>query len=180
MTDTAPPEPIRRVIAFVNTFDVEARTDAIATSADLAAWLQEHELLAEGETITATDVAAAVRLREALRSALLAHDDHGHAARQDAALATVALQLTIRGDGSIVLMADEAGTPALGRLVAPIPAAIADGSWSRTKVCPMDACLWAFYDQSRNRSRRWCSMDVCGNREKTRTFRERQRTDEAV
>ena len=30
-----------------------------------------------------------------------------------------------------------------------------------------------FYDQSRNRSRAWCSMEVCGNREKARSFRVR-------
>jgi predicted RNA-binding Zn ribbon-like protein len=63
---------------------------------------------------------------------------------------------------------------ALGTIVAGVPGAVADGSWVRAKVCPKDSCRWAFYDQSRNRSRRWCTMDVCGNREKTRAFRERQ------
>jgi predicted RNA-binding Zn ribbon-like protein len=31
--------------------------------------------------------------------------------------------------------------------------------------------VWVFYDRSRNRSRHWCSMGVCGNRAKTRTYR---------
>ena len=43
------------------------------------------------------------------------------------------------------------------------------------QVCVADDCQWAFYDTSKNRSRHWCSMGVCGNRQKTRTYRARQR-----
>jgi len=49
------------------------------------------------------------------------------------------------------------------------------GSWRHLKICPADDCLWAFYDTSRNHSRRWCSMEVCGNRNKVRAFRGRSR-----
>jgi predicted RNA-binding Zn ribbon-like protein len=49
------------------------------------------------------------------------------------------------------------------------------GEWDRFKICPADACRWAFFDRSRNRSRTWCSMQVCGNREKARAWRERAR-----
>ena len=45
--------------------------------------------------------------------------------------------------------------------------------WERFKVCPADDCRWVFFDRSRNRSRTWCSMRVCGNREKARAWRER-------
>ncbi|MGW5050945.1 CGNR zinc finger domain-containing protein [Actinokineospora sp. NPDC004072] len=45
--------------------------------------------------------------------------------------------------------------------------------WERFKICPADDCQWAFFDRSRNRSRTWCSMRVCGNREKARAWRER-------
>ncbi|MGH2778535.1 MAG: CGNR zinc finger domain-containing protein, partial [Actinomycetota bacterium] len=31
----------------------------------------------------------------------------------------------------------------------------------------------AFYDHSKNRSGKWCTMRVCGNRAKTRAYRER-------
>jgi len=48
-----------------------------------------------------------------------------------------------------------------------------DGSWQRLKACRSDTCRWAFVDHARNRSRQWCSMSVCGNREKARVFRER-------
>ena len=47
------------------------------------------------------------------------------------------------------------------------------GRFARIKLCPCPGCGWAFYDRSRNRSRTWCSMEVCGNRVKARTFREK-------
>jgi predicted RNA-binding Zn ribbon-like protein len=45
--------------------------------------------------------------------------------------------------------------------------------WERLQVCPEDDCAGAFYDESRNRSRRWCSMNVYGNRQKVRAYRDR-------
>ena len=39
----------------------------------------------------------------------------------------------------------------------------------RVKECPgADDCGWLFYDQSKNASRRWCSMEGCGSRVKMR------------
>jgi predicted RNA-binding Zn ribbon-like protein len=43
----------------------------------------------------------------------------------------------------------------------------------RVKECAADNCNWLFLDMSRNRSRRWCDMKVCGNRAKARRFSER-------
>jgi predicted RNA-binding Zn ribbon-like protein len=36
------------------------------------------------------------------------------------------------------------------------------------RQCPGEGCAWLFLDTSRNKSRRWCSMEVCGNRSKAR------------
>ena len=44
----------------------------------------------------------------------------------------------------------------------------------RVKECAAENCNWLFLDKSRNRSRRWCDMAVCGNRAKARRFRERE------
>ena len=167
---------MQRLVAFVNTRDVEGGAEEIPTAAALEAWLRDHGLLLDGEGVTEADLDAGHALREALRTALLAHGEHSGGAGE--VLATIPLQLVIHADGTTSVRAAGAGTaPALARLVAAIPAAVADGSWWRTKACSKDACRWAYYDRSRNRSRRWCSMDVCGNREKTRTFRERHRDD---
>ncbi len=60
---------------------------------------------------------------------------------------------------------------AVGRIVAAVAELATTPEWPRLKACRDDHCRVAFYDKSRNRSRAWCSMEVCGNREKARTFR---------
>jgi predicted RNA-binding Zn ribbon-like protein len=39
---------------------------------------------------------------------------------------------------------------------------------SRVRTCAAENCAWLFIDRSRNRSRQWCDMSVCGNRAKAR------------
>ncbi|GAA0717573.1 CGNR zinc finger domain-containing protein [Dokdonella soli] len=47
---------------------------------------------------------------------------------------------------------------------------------ARLKQCPApDGCGWLFYDVSKNSTRRWCSMRMCGNGAKARRFQSRQR-----
>ena len=41
---------------------------------------------------------------------------------------------------------------------------------ARVRQCGDAECGWFFLDTSRNRSRRWCSMEACGNRNKARRF----------
>jgi predicted RNA-binding Zn ribbon-like protein len=45
----------------------------------------------------------------------------------------------------------------------------------RIKQCEGDPCGWLFFDTSRNRSRRWCSMADCGNRAKARRFYQKEK-----
>ena len=58
----------------------------------------------------------------------------------------------------------------IGELLMSVTAAMTAGNWNRLKVCANDACQRAFYDSSRNRSGRWCSMATCGNRMKGRAY----------
>ena len=44
----------------------------------------------------------------------------------------------------------------------------------RVRACDADTCRWLFLDTSRNHTRRWCDMKVCGNRMKARRFQARQ------
>lgn len=46
---------------------------------------------------------------------------------------------------------------------------------ARVKRCPGKDCGWLFLDTSKNGSRRWCDMAVCGNRARVRAFAERKR-----
>jgi predicted RNA-binding Zn ribbon-like protein len=45
---------------------------------------------------------------------------------------------------------------------------------ARVRPCAAASCGWWFLDDSKNASRRWCDMKICGNREKIRRFRDRQ------
>jgi predicted RNA-binding Zn ribbon-like protein len=45
----------------------------------------------------------------------------------------------------------------------------------RVRLCSNDACGRAFYDESRNRTRRWCDPSGCGNRARVRRHRARAR-----
>jgi predicted RNA-binding Zn ribbon-like protein len=80
-------------------------------------------------------------------------------------------------DGRLKLVparADLSGFEA--RLLLAIECLQAQGAWPRLKACTDDGCQWAFFDTTRNRSRTWCSMEECGNKEKTRRYRERKST----
>jgi len=52
-----------------------------------------------------------------------------------------------------------------------IAEALRDGLWDRFRTCANPACRWGFYDNSKNGSGRWCSMDTCGARNKMSAFR---------
>lgn len=62
----------------------------------------------------------------------------------------------------------------LAEIAASFADLLAHGDPQRIKVCENEACSWAFYDESRSRTRRWCE-DTCGNLVKVRRFRARQR-----
>jgi predicted RNA-binding Zn ribbon-like protein len=166
---------------FVNTLDVDTGQDELLSPEALAAWLRERDL-ATVRAATEDDLRAAVALRESLRAALRAH----HAGAEgtppgelDDVMADYPLQVSLR-TGTPELEPIGGGVHAgLGRIVAAVAASHADRSWSRLKVCAESSCEWAFLDTSRNQSRSWCSMSVCGNRAKTKAYRSRHKQPDA-
>ncbi len=46
---------------------------------------------------------------------------------------------------------------------------------SRLRACNNDECRWLFLDTSKNHTRRWCDMKICGNRMKARRFKAQRR-----
>jgi predicted RNA-binding Zn ribbon-like protein len=50
-----------------------------------------------------------------------------------------------------------------------------EGDFQRIKQCGGHACGWLFYDSTKNNSRRWCEMEVCGNRAKQKRLAARRR-----
>src|SRR4029077_18000382 len=176
-----PPHGLSLVIDFVNTLDVETGVDELASVEGHSTWFSARGLIeARDAKASERDRKRAIELREALRELMLAHTDGERAEGAGAALdrAARAGVLTVRfgADGSAQVGAHGTGFErALARLLIPIVAAGADGSWERVKACRADDCEWAFYDRSRNRSGVWCDMAVCGNRTKVRAFRARGR-----
>ena len=113
----------------------------------------------------------AAELREALRALLYVNNVGGAAPEASAYVdeAARAVRVELRDD-EVVL----AGADPLAEVVATALTAMLDGTWKRLKVCRN--CQWAFYDTSKNRSGSWCSMQLCGNRLKTRAYRTRRRS----
>ncbi|MFC5753494.1 CGNR zinc finger domain-containing protein [Actinomadura rugatobispora] len=170
---------------FVNTLDVECATDAIDAPARLADWLAAHGLAPAGARADQSDVDLAATLREGLRTAMLAHHTLGAAASPlaggglpgdlERSLGRLPLRLTLDGGRPALVPLGGGTTAGLARIAAAVTESAADGTWPRLKVCLEDTCQWAFLDTSKNRSRSWCSMRVCGNRTKTRAYRARRR-----
>jgi len=175
-----PPHNLQLVIDFVNTLDVEDDEDRISTPAELTRWMRDQGLIAgDAPALRAAHVTRATELREALRSVLLAHT---HGERDDAAGAEIEragergqLSVRLHPDGSVQISPRAPGyNGVLAQILVPATYAALDGTWPRLKACNGEDCLEAFYDQSRNRSGRWCDMAVCGNREKVRAYRSKR------
>jgi predicted RNA-binding Zn ribbon-like protein len=45
----------------------------------------------------------------------------------------------------------------------------------RVRACGVETCRWLFLDTSKNHTRRWCDMKICGNRVKARRFQARMK-----
>jgi predicted RNA-binding Zn ribbon-like protein len=177
----AAPGPLALVQAFANTVAEEGhfRWEAIGDPDSLRSWLSRRGLLADGERVGEADVARAKEVRKALRSLLAANNGRGPdaAAIRALNLAAERARLTVRfgADGRATLEPCAGGVDrALGRVLAAVHASMEEGTWGRLKSCANATCGWAFYDRSKNRSGRWCSMEVCGNRTKTRAYRRRR------
>ena len=175
------------VQAFVNSFwDLDGGgVDAWAGVDGYRRWLADRGF-AGATAAGGGDRSRAVELREALRALARRHHDEPADARDAPELpvldalaqrAPVHLRFGAEADGARARheAAGEGADAALALVLGVVAEAMADGTWSRMKACPGPHCGWVFYDGSRNRSRQWCSMQLCGNRVKGREFRARQR-----
>ncbi len=64
---------------------------------------------------------------------------------------------------------------ALGPIALAAVRLFTDGDFHRIRECGGHACGWLFYDRSKNNRRRWCEMEVCGNRANQRRLAARRR-----
>ena len=155
----------------------------------LVAWARLAGLVDDGQAAALLGEAAnrpteatrvlrrAVALREAIYAAMHAVVEDEPV--PDAALATINAEAArasarariVATDGGFAWGWDGAG-PALDRPLWPVARSAAElltsSELPQVRECAADNCAWLFIDTSKNRSRRWCDMAVCGNRAKAR------------
>jgi predicted RNA-binding Zn ribbon-like protein len=186
-----PSAAVALLCGFVNTLDREEGSDQLADADATGRWCAARGLLAPDDRLTAAEHRRVLELREGLRRALQQHAGSGvvdgeaedpELAALNRALATLPIRVRFDGSGGLRL-AGNGGAAAVGALLDAVLRCQVNGDWERLKVCAEDSCRWAYFDASRNRSGRWCSMSECGNRVKMRRAyaarRRRERADPA-
>ena len=184
---------------FVNT--VEGRSSAsprerLASYADLLDWARQARLLGEGQARALAREArgqprqaeAALARGRALREALFGIFSAAAGGRDPAAadlgalneaLSRALARRRLRVERGRAGWAWDEDAAALDRPLWPVAVAAAEllvsPALARVRQCASGGCAWLFLDHSRNRSRRWCDMAVCGNRDKARRHRARGR-----
>lgn len=186
----AEPAPGRLALVerFVNTVDLEHRREMLSAPERLRDVLGLERAI----RISAADLRHALEVRAALRALALANNggepdgEAAHVLERAAERGRLVVRFDgirldgvrldgVRLDGVARLEpATRDVDGALAELVGVVYTAMADGTWTRLKACRRDVCHWLFYDRSRNRSAVWCQMAVCGNRVKTKAYRERR------
>ncbi len=175
------PMPLLLVQAFVNTRDLESKSDLLEAAGPASAWFEAAGLVSSRSSVSPADLELARAARESVRLLLEASPGEAQLSAQLEPLRELAAAhrplLTILDDGVLQLKNarhDDLGD-GLFELLLIIRSAQENGSWDRLKACGNPACRWAFYDRSRNQQGNWCDMAVCGNRLKNRQLRARRR-----
>ena len=130
---------------------------------------------------TAAMLGTALQLRAGIRD-YLQRDPVERGSNKDTirslngALKPFPLAVDLRGkDGARLKATGEDALSGLSQVVAELYNGSRDGTLDRLKMCASDECRRVFFDRSKPATRRWCMSTLCGNRIKTRNYRERQR-----
>lgn len=184
------PDALANLYDFANTLDLRHFThlgvqhqqaDELQNLAALGEWMRQHGLVERAAAPSQKTFEAALRLRAAIRDYLKCEPAERHrksavTAALNAAMKPFALHVAAIGKDGFALrpvMSDaQAG---LSAIVAELYDAASAGTLERLKMCAADECQRVFFDRSKPGTRRWCQSTLCGNREKTRTYRERHR-----
>lgn len=177
-------------IDLVNTAAVDDRGDPVDLVPDFVAlvdWAHAAELI-DADVARKCRTAAAPQqgdvlawfrtLRASLRALLERGDDDPSGGRAlDAVVGDVAVRLGYRPSQSASDTPVVAERP-LERLRLALAVAALDATRldrSRIRSCARRRCILLYYDTTKNRSRRWCDMAVCGNRAKASSHYRRAR-----
>ncbi len=171
------PEPLDLLRTFVNTLDYPVGPDVLSTPEAASQWCRDHGL---PPVSNQRELERLRGFREALRELLFANNGES-----DPQLAWQGMQpyfeaarfgIALRPGPRPALEPSGAGAArAVAIMLAIAYDAISAGTWPRLRACKKSTCRFAYYDRSKNGSRAWCSMAVCGNREKAQRRRSRER-----
>jgi predicted RNA-binding Zn ribbon-like protein len=176
---TPAPEDLEPLRSFLYLHDhVPGDRTSLPPDADsLRWWLRANGLVAVDERVSDEEAAWALDVRAALVAKVGTSSDHvpDEATQVLNRAAERAGLRTCFGceDGRPIHVEADGVAGAIGTLLGAAFLAELDGRWERFGICGDPTCREVFYDRSRNRSGRWCSMATCGNRNKVRAFRER-------
>jgi predicted RNA-binding Zn ribbon-like protein len=156
-------------------------SDELGEPAQLEKWMRERGLLASGESITLADHRRALELRSTLRTFLQILPNSASTVRERAedlnrASNSYPLVVKVSKAGTLKLQPAH-GAYGLGQVLAQFYALAETGRLHRLKMCSSDECHWVFFDRSKPGNRRWCSSFLCGNRQKTREYRKRTKSE---
>jgi predicted RNA-binding Zn ribbon-like protein len=169
-------------VDLVNSEDPVAGRDDLAEPAGLAAFLAAHKMRIPKPT--RGDLGQIQEVRSALREVF--HADRGRAVEiLNGLLASSGARPVLTDhDGPWHLHYTPIGTPIAPRIAAEAAMAlsvvIASTGFDRLRTCEGERCVDVFVDESRNRSRRYCSPNVCGNRASVAAYRARQKATESA
>jgi predicted RNA-binding Zn ribbon-like protein len=184
------PDELANLFDFANSLDVRRfvhhgtqhqQSDELAGPRELGTWMAQRGLMKDNAgKIAPAMFEAALRLRSDIR-AYLACDpaerrkNEGDADHLNKALASFPLAAAMR-HGRLVLQPSRSDAVAgLAHVVAELYQAFVTGTLDRLKMCAAEECRRVFFDRSKPATRRWCMSTLCGNRIKTRNYRERHR-----
>jgi CGNR zinc finger protein/putative stress-induced transcription regulator len=181
-TDTSPSAPgeLELVRSFLSVHDHQG-ADPMSlppSRGSLREFFVEHGLIDPDEPLSERSLRSASLVHAALhRKVEGAEPTAAELAVVDEAAREAGLELRFGSEGPPRIEPTAGGVAgALGHILAVAFLAELDGTWEHLKECSDDTCTSVFYDRSKNHSGKWCSMQSCGNRNKVRAWRARQRT----
>ncbi|MFF8377156.1 CGNR zinc finger domain-containing protein [Streptomyces sp. NPDC015661] len=158
-------EPVSLDLLNTRWNDEGARQDLLTDVEGLSVWLAANGL-EQRFTADAATLRHTLAARDALAALVDRPGDPAATARVDDVLGhgRIRARLTVEGPGEEAEFADPARGP--GWIAARDYLDLLRTAPDRIRACAHEACILHFFDTSRNGTRRWCSMAVCGNRAK--------------
>ena len=184
------PDELAHLYDFANSLDVRRFThhgvqhvqdDELTGPRELGAWMSQRGLSTKDTKITTAMFDSALQLRTSIRAYLECdpadrRKDTEAVRSLNKAMKLFPLVAETRGDRSMTLGASRRDAMAgLSVVVAELYDGSIKGTLDRLKMCAAEECRRVFFDRSKPATRRWCMSTLCGNRIKTRTYRERHR-----